>query len=208
MNKNKNKAELALQMFAVCTVLILACVCGSASAKVDYALMLQQTPVDGGSVSPDIGVHNISANGAVTVTATPKPGYQFVYWLGDVAEPTSNSTVISLDAPKIVVAVFQRSEYELPFAAAGAQASGGGGGGMVRNNNGAALPFETAPGGQKSSGYSYAKYKAPGPTIPATTPPFKPQNWGDDPAVNGKTPEPATVLLLGIGSLLVLKRKK
>jgi hypothetical protein len=87
---------------------------GSASAQTDgTVLVLQQTPAQGGSMTPGEGVHHFEPYSQVTLTAVPKPGYQFVYWLGDVSDPTANSTTVYLDAPKIIIAVFEQTDYEL-----------------------------------------------------------------------------------------------
>jgi hypothetical protein len=195
MFDRKNKMMFGVGLFAICAVLT-ALTATSANAQVDYALMVQQTPADGGTVTPDIGVHNVSANGAVTVTATPKAGYQFMYWLGDVSDSTSSSTVVSLNAPKIVVAVFERSEYELPFELpAAGDSGGGGGGGSLFPNQGQAVGGGggISPAGGSSGGGSVSPYSID-------------QDNGDSPPVP-EVPEPATMLLLGIGSLIALKRR-
>ncbi len=72
----------------------------------NIAVLVQQTPANGGSVTPGIGVHEIGTNSQIALTAVPKPGYQFVYWLGDVADPTANNTTAYADNPKIIIAVF------------------------------------------------------------------------------------------------------
>ena len=197
MSKCKNKKMFAVWLFAICAVVICGSFAGSAEAKVDYVLMVQQTPVDGGSVTPDIGVHSVSANGDVKVTATPRQGYQFVYWLGDVSDPTANSTIVAVNSPKIVVAVFERSEYELPFATPAAGESGGGGGGGLLVPNRQAI----GGGGDISPASGSVNANRNGSTfISPTDNPI--------PVPSGDIPEPATMLLLGIGSLLALNKKK
>jgi len=202
MSKRKNEKTFTVWLFAAFVVLTGGFISVSANAQVDYVLMVQQTPVDGGSVTPDIGVHNVSANGDVKVTATPRPGYQFVYWLGDVSDPTANSTVVAVNSPKIVVAVFERSEYELPFEApAGAEGEGGGGGGGLVPNRGQAVG-----GGGGISPASGGDFKGPTYII------NQPEQPNDDPPPvpdgDSEVPEPATMLLLAIGSLAALNRKK
>ena len=72
------------------------------------ALLVQQTPAEGGIVAPTIGVHYFARNSQIALVAIPKPGYQFVCWLGDVTDPNSSRAVAYLDRPKIVIAVFAR----------------------------------------------------------------------------------------------------
>ena len=100
--------------FLMSVVVVLVVVLGLAKPGVsaDTALLLQQSPANGGTVTPTIGVHNFELNTVVTLMAIPEPGYRFVYWLGDVSDPESNNTVASLDTPKIIIAVFERDSYE------------------------------------------------------------------------------------------------
>jgi hypothetical protein len=90
-----------------------------ASAKPAYsqddniAMMLQLSPVEGGSVNIEPGVHMYERDSAVTLRAVANPGYQFVYWIGDVIEPSASTTIVNLDGPKIVIAVFERSKFEI-----------------------------------------------------------------------------------------------
>jgi len=79
----------------------------------EYALMMQQTPPDGGTVTPQLGINSYGTNKVITLTATPAPGYQFLYRLGDVSEAGSMTTTVVLDCPKIILAVFERTEYEV-----------------------------------------------------------------------------------------------
>lgn len=100
----------------------------------DVALLLQQSPAQGGTITPGPGVYNFALHSEVTLTAVPKPGYRFICWLGDVADPTASTTVIYLNKPKIIIAVFQQTEYDVFEGASvsginriGSYAGGGGG---------------------------------------------------------------------------------
>ena len=95
----------------------------------DVALLLQQTPAKGGVMTPIAGIYHFELNSEVTLTAVPKPGYQFVYWLGDVSDPAATNTIVYLDKPKIIIAVFEQSEYGALAAEEGMPGGGGGGGG-------------------------------------------------------------------------------
>ena len=95
----------------------------------DVALLLQQTPAKGGVMTPIAGVYHFELNSEVTLTAVPKPGYQFVYWLGDVSDPAATNTIVYLDKTKIIIAVFEQSEYGVLAGEEGMPGGGGGGGG-------------------------------------------------------------------------------
>lgn len=131
---------------ALVTAVILVLSAPVGFSQSGYVLLVQQTPVDGGTVTPQPGIHSYGVNEAVIITATSAVGYQFLYWLGDVSEPGSITTTVVLDGPKIIVAVFERVEYgdlvldedEMPEASLGRGGlipavrnfwSGGGGGG-------------------------------------------------------------------------------
>jgi hypothetical protein len=132
-----------------CSVLWLTlaamCLTPGFSYAAKMALLLQQSPADGGSIEPGTGVHQLECNSQITLRAVPQQGYQFVTWLGDVDEPTSPVTEAYMDSPKIVIAVFERSQYESIEAAdilfsrpggglrgsAADIGSGGGGGGVT-----------------------------------------------------------------------------
>ena len=152
---------------------------GSCDASA-YELCIDQSPARAGKVTPDAGTHRFSANSVVTLSAEPQPGYQFAYWLGDVADPTAQQTTVQVNAPKVIVAVFTVA-VEKPFERT---LGGGGGGGMlVPTALDLSSPGWTSPGGGKSE------------TKIIVTPPIH-------------TPEPATVLLLTLGTLALRKTQR
>jgi hypothetical protein len=64
-------------------------------------------PVGGGTTSPAVGAHPDYTEGTVVnITATPASGYQFVDWTGDVADPNSASTTVTMNADKTTVVNF------------------------------------------------------------------------------------------------------
>jgi hypothetical protein len=148
-----------------------------------YELCIEQSPATAGTVSPNSGRHCFSANSTVTLSADPQPGYQFACWLGDVSNPTAERTTVLLNGPKIVVAVFQPAPKKHLEAQSG---TGGGGFGP-----GAAIPTAidlSAPGWSPAGGARPGTRVVHVPVI--------------------VTPEPATVLLLALGTLALRRRRR
>ena len=154
----------------------------------DVALLLQQTPNKGGAITPDPGVYHYKQNSEVTLTAAPKPGYQFMYWIGDVSDSSAISTSVYLDKPKIIIAVFEEGGYGVPAVEKGASGGGGGGGG-----SGFISPTMTF--GQAGS-------------ISGVAGGVKPKIYQSAYPKSEVVPEPATCVLLGFGSLFALVRRR
>ena len=154
----------------------------------EVLLLLEQTPVKGGVTTPIAGVHHFKPGSEVILSANPKPGYQFVHWLGDVSDATANSTVVYLNEPKVVVAVFEQAKYGakdiLP-----AGGGGGGGGGLMPTAGNFFLQ-----GGISAGGGGGGKPQQ-GPIVYTKEP--IPQ-----------VPEPATGALLVMGSLFAFARRR
>lgn len=157
------------------------------------ALLLQQTPTQGGIITPSTGIYHFAPNSEVTLTAIPKPGYRFAYWLGDVSSPTTSCTVVHLNEAKIIVAVFELTDSDTLDANESLSAGGGGGyaGGSGLFNSASNFGWPTA------SIASGAGAKTQGPVYLYLKP--------DD----GKTviPEPATGVLLVLGGLFAFVRR-
>lgn len=152
----------------------------------DVALLLQQTPNKGGAITPDPGVYHYKQNSEVTVTAAPKPGYQFAYWIGDVSDPAAISTIVYLDKPKIIIAVFEQGGYGVPAVEKGISGGGGGGSGFISP----AMTFGQAGG------------------ISGVAGGVKPKIYKSAYPKSEVIPEPATCVLLGFGSLFALVRRR
>jgi len=165
-------------------------------------LLLQQAPLNGGTVTPGTGVHRLETDEIVVLKAVPNPGYQFVYWLGDVADATSSKTETSLDSPKIIVAIFERVAFDFR-AAAKATHINLGPAGMVPN-------FEHV-GGSGGGGASGRRGGGGGggfEELPLIIDEEPIPDDGDPPPIpEDPIPEPATVMLLSLGSLFVMKNK-
>jgi len=156
--------------------------------------LLQQIPENAGTITPGAGVHYLEQNTSVTLTAVPRPGFQFVYWLGDVREPTLNRTTTYLDAPKIVVAVFERDEYELEDVVEMVQGIPGGFRGRLLAS---------------AADYSRQGYSGGGGRQPTVRrQPLKPPEPPLTPEVPVPIPEPATIVLLALGSYLAFTGRR
>jgi uncharacterized membrane protein YgcG len=171
---------------ALAAAIILCGLFAPADCQADEVLLLlEQTPVKGGEITPGAGVHHFKPGSEVVLSAHPKPGYQFVHWLGDVSDSTANSTVVYLNKPKVIVAVFEQAKYNtkdtLPSGG-----GGGGGSGLMSTASNFFPQGGISPGGGGGGGNPQL-----GPV--ATTP---------------KVPEPATGVMLVVGSLFAFARRR
>ncbi len=157
----------------------------------DVALLLQQSPAKGGIVTPIAGVHHFTPHSEVTLSANPKPGYQFLHWLGDVSDPAANSTVVYVDKPKIVIAVYEQIEQNILEAGSGP--GGGISGGL----------FATAADYNRSSSLSY------GGSSGNSKPKYKRLKYSlvDGSESTPEVPEPATGVLLGLGAIFAFAKR-
>jgi hypothetical protein len=155
----------------------------------EVVLLLEQTPVKGGQITPVAGVYHFAPGAEVTLSALPKPGYQFVHWLGDVSDPMATSTMVYLNKAKVIIAVFEQIEHGMGADEKGWPKAGGGAPGGL---------FPTAVNLGNSGGFSGGGAK-----------PRSPQHIyviGQKPAP--EVPEPATGALLILGGLFAFARRK
>jgi len=174
------------------------------------SLLLQQSPVQGGNLNVELGVHRLSRGSEMILKATAKPGYCFVYWLGDVSDPMSSTTSVFINGPKIVIAVFEKNEYpglfepEQPRSAL--NNTNGGGGRQLR----AATDYSNTV----YTGGGFAEYN--GPDYPRDNPvdvdevddDFPVPEDGEDFPVPGEpVPEPATFILMMLGGAYLSRQR-
>ena len=194
----------------LCLTLVMMCLVTSYCQAGKVALLLQQSPADGGSVEPGIGVHRLDGNSQITLRAVPRSGYQFVTWLGEVDEPTAPVTETYMDSPKIVIAVFERVQYDSIEAAELLFSAPGGGGGLRPSAGDISSSAGGGGGGRRPS-----RVYGIGPDeelldedefpVPGDGDAFPVPDGPDNPEV----PEPATVLLLVSGGVILrLKHRK
>jgi uncharacterized repeat protein (TIGR02543 family) len=83
-----------------------------------YVLTMAVDPTAGGTTNPAVGAHTYPEDEVVAVTAIPNAGYEFDYWEGDVADPNSAYTPVTMDGDKTVTAHFSLlpTTYELTMA--------------------------------------------------------------------------------------------
>lgn len=165
------------------------------------ALMLQQSPVDGGTIEPGTGVHKIDRDTHVNLRAVAQPGYQFVCWLGEVAEPTASVTTAYVDSPKIIIAVFERVQYD-SMAAADVLFNRPGGG-LIRSAGDIVAQGGGGGGGKRPHSYN-GGYDLPEDEQDELPVPDE----GPDDLPVPDVPEPATVILLGLGAVFTLRKRR
>jgi hypothetical protein len=170
------------------------------------ALLLQQSSPQAGTVTPEAGVHYFDLNSEVTLTAVPKPGYYFVYWMGDVSDPTANSTVVYLDAPKIVIAVFERSEYESLLEKELQNTLGGGERMYLSSADYSNQSYEGGGGAGSVSVPRARVLPSPLPLEPSPEPEEEEPEPDEFPVPHA--PEPATLVLFGTAGIWIFTRKR
>ncbi len=75
-----------------------------------------------GTTTPAVGSHTYTEGTMVNINAIPAAGWQFDGWTGDVADPNSASTTVTMDSDKTVTANFSEvvvGEYILTMAVTG-----------------------------------------------------------------------------------------
>ncbi len=191
--KFKYPANVGFRSVLLAVIIVVSCTFSSAySQSQKITLLVQQNPSDGGKVTPNEGTYKFDQNSEVTITAAPNKGYEFLYWLGDVSNQESISTTVRLDKPKIVIAVYEPvkssddvSERNIPNFSGG---GGGGGGGLVGNrvSIGNSISINDGGGTPQKPTIIYVPSGENSPVVP----------------------EPATGLLLALGSLFTLTKRR
>jgi len=189
---NSNLAKMDVWIATILVSLVQG-VCPAVAQSGGVELVLDRSPLEGGTVTPGAGVHRFAMDTEVTITALPQPGYRFAYWLGDVLAPTSCTTRIRMGGPRSVVAVFDRAQDEVcpepdpdlivGFPAGGMRGGGGGGNGLMPSvgNFWAGGPICT--GGGRTRSTCAVVWEVPSTPVP----------------------EPTTLCLLGLGTAITAR---
>ena len=181
--KKGNSKSLGCAAF-ICCATLLFCFSAQASGQEDgTSLMLEMSPPEGGSLNIAPGVYSYDRFSEVTLIATPKPGYQFVYWMGNVTDATTGTTMVFLNSPKMVIAVFERDQFEKVGLEDG-MGGGEGSEGLIRSGEMSNTPLEGGGGG-----------------TPVVNPPTTPTTPDNDVPV--PVPEPVTATLFFAGFLML-----
>jgi hypothetical protein len=189
----------------VALMIVLSVSVAAVASDEGYALLIQSSPPDAGSVTPGLGIHKTAVGQKVTLSAVPKPGYQFLYWLGDVSSTSGSDTTVSVDSPKLVVAVFSREDFEEELPGAGITDGQSFFGGGQRGYNPIQSPGAVSPTSGVPDEFRFSSTGTPDQPGDDDIP----VPGDDDIPVPGdnEVPEPATILLLGLGSSIFLKRR-
>jgi hypothetical protein len=161
----------------------------------DFALLMRRSPDYGGYVTPLSGAQTTGLYRLVEISAEPREGFEFIYWLGDVTDPGNSSTTVLLDSPKIVVAIFERSEIA---NLAPSDALGVSGGRAFSSGNLTSSRFV----------YPQSLVSPPPASAPRKSPVYYNIIFPEDNEPDPDVPEPATLTLFAMGALMLAKRKR
>ena len=191
-------------------ILVVISTSGPAFCEVNGpSLLLQQSPVQGGKLNMELGVHKLSRGSEMILKATAKPGYSFVYWLGDVSDPMSSMTSVVLNVPKIVIAVFEKNDepglFELEDIRSALNDTSGGVGGQMRAAADYANTSYSGGGSSKYDGPDY--YPNDNPVDDDENDLPVPSDGDDFPVPGEQVPEPGTVLLMVLGGACLRVRR-
>jgi len=209
-----NKLHIGRQWGLSVLVVVLGVFASPAFPQTDdeCVLLVQVTPAKGGAVAPAAGVaHNFERSETIILTAVPRPGYHFVHWLGDVSEVTANNTTITLNTPKIVIAVFAPDEFGFLVEDTMAVSAMSGGVGGQRLSRKSVEAGRGAPGGaarkeREKVGYGY-DYEYELGTLTIKEEPVPEDEIETLIIKEEPIPEPSTVVLFALGGLVLLRRR-
>ena len=80
-----------------------------------FDLTVAVDPSGGGTTTPVVGTHSYLADAVVNLSALANTGFEFDYWDGDVLDPNSADTTITMDANKSVTAHFYTATSPISF---------------------------------------------------------------------------------------------
>ena len=72
-----------------------------------------------GSITPGTGTYDYAEGTVVNLTATPRSGWQFDGWTGDVADASSAETTITIDSDKTATARFTEKPNQISWPLVG-----------------------------------------------------------------------------------------
>jgi uncharacterized repeat protein (TIGR02543 family) len=87
-----------------------------------HTLILQLS--GNGSITPGTGSYDYAEGTVVNLAATPRSGWQFDGWTGDVADASSAETTVTIDSAKTVTARFTERPNQLNWPLVGGTTGG------------------------------------------------------------------------------------